>query len=162
MSSHHWPRILVTCWVFTLCVVWNKSASCSTAQSWTFFDSGVGSTGVNMITKNITSELSTTTSPEWHLHENRYVSTDTCDKQGLPETTRPDLIPVMRSNHSEKTQSLIPQDSPRVILFLRLEDTHLRTKGKRVRKDILLWTTDKERPTENTYKWVSVQWKTKI
>ena len=27
---------------------------------------------------------------------------------------------------------------------------------------ILLWTTDKVRPKENTYKWVSVQWKTKI
>ena len=36
MSPHHWPRLLTTCWVFTLCVVWNKSASWSTTQSWSF------------------------------------------------------------------------------------------------------------------------------
>ncbi len=29
-------RLLSTCWVFTLCVAWNKSASCSTSQSWAF------------------------------------------------------------------------------------------------------------------------------
>ena len=27
MSPHHWPRLLVTCWVFTLWVVWNKSGN---------------------------------------------------------------------------------------------------------------------------------------
>ena len=36
MSPHHWPRLLTTCWVFTLCVVRNKSESCSTVQSWAF------------------------------------------------------------------------------------------------------------------------------
>ena len=36
MSSHHWPRLLATCWVSTPCVVRNKSTSCSTAQSWAF------------------------------------------------------------------------------------------------------------------------------
>ena len=36
MFPHRWPRLLTTCWVFTLCVVRNKSASCSTDQSWAF------------------------------------------------------------------------------------------------------------------------------
>ena len=53
--------------------------------------------------------------------------TDTSGKEGLPETSRPGLIPAMRSNHPEKSQRLIPQDSLRGILFLRLDGTHLRT-----------------------------------
>ena len=53
--------------------------------------------------------------------------TDTSGKEGLPETSRPGLIPAMRSNHPEKTQRLIPQDPSGGILFLRLEGTHLRT-----------------------------------
>ena len=36
-------------------------------------------------------------------------------------------MPVMRSNHPEKTQRLIPQDSSGGIIFLRLEGTRLRT-----------------------------------
>ena len=36
MSTHHWLRLLVTCWVFTSCVVWNRSDSWSTTQSWVF------------------------------------------------------------------------------------------------------------------------------
>ena len=65
--------------------------------------SGMGSTGVNMITKNITSELSATLSRECQLHQSWYVSPDTNDKEGLPETTRPGFIPVMRSNQYHKT-----------------------------------------------------------
>ena len=49
--------------------------------------------------------------------------TDTSDKEGLSETNRPGLIPVMRSNHPEKTQRLIPQDHSGGILFLKLEGT---------------------------------------
>jgi hypothetical protein len=60
MSSHHWFRLLPTCWVFTLCVVRNKSASCSTDQSWVFFGSGMGSTGANMLSKNINKLLTPT------------------------------------------------------------------------------------------------------
>ena len=80
-----------------------------------------------MIAKNILSKLFATTSRDWRLRQSRYVSTDTSGKEGLPDTSRPGLIPAMRSNHPEKTHSLIPQDSSRGILFLRLEGTHLRT-----------------------------------
>ncbi len=34
MSPHHWPRILITCCVFTVCVVWKRSVIGSTTQSW--------------------------------------------------------------------------------------------------------------------------------
>ena len=53
--------------------------------------------------------------------------TDTSGKEGLTETNRPGLVPVMMSNHPEKAQRLIPQNPLGGNLFLRLEDTHLHT-----------------------------------
>ena len=82
-----------------------------------------------MIAKKITSKLSATTSREWQLRKGWNMCTDTSGKEGLPETSRPGLIPAMRSNHPEKTQRLIPQDPPWGILFLRLEGTHLSAQG---------------------------------
>ena len=68
------------------------------------FGSGMGSAGANMITKSITSKLSVTTNREWQRCQWWNMCTDTSDKEGLSETGRPGLIPVMRSNHPDKTQ----------------------------------------------------------
>ena len=57
------------------------------------------------------------------------MSTNTSGKEGLPETSRPDLIPVMWSDYPEKTQWFAPHDPLWDILFLRLKDTHLDTQG---------------------------------
>ncbi len=84
------------------------------------FGSGMGSTGANMIAKNITGKLFATTSREWQLCQCEYLSTDTSAK-GLSETSRPGLIPAMRSNYPEKIQRSIPQNPLWGILFLRLE-----------------------------------------
>ena len=67
------------------------------------FGCGMGSTVADMITKNITSELSATTSREWQLRESWDMGTDTSGKEGLPETSTPGLIPALRSNHPEKS-----------------------------------------------------------
>ena len=83
-----------------------------------------------MITKNVTGELSATTNREWQIRESWYVITDTSGKEGLTETSRPGLIPIMRSNHPEKTQSLTPQNPLWGILLLRLEGTHLHTEDR--------------------------------
>ena len=77
------------------------------------FGSGMDSTGANMIVKNITDRLFATTSREWQLCQSGYLCIDTSGKEGLSETSRPGLIPAMRSNHPEKTQRIIPQDPPR-------------------------------------------------
>ncbi len=37
ICPRHGPRFLDTCWVFTLWVVWKRSAIWSTTQSWVFF-----------------------------------------------------------------------------------------------------------------------------
>ncbi len=66
---------LTTCWVFTLCVVRNRSASFST--------------GLN------NGDLWT------HSH---------C-KEGLSETDRRGLIPVMRSDHPKSWHGFVPQDT---------------------------------------------------
>ena len=87
----------------------------------------MGSTGANMIAKNITVKLFATTSREWQLRQGQYVCTDTSGKEGLSETIRPGLIPVMRPNNPQKTHWFIPQDPLWGILFLRLEGTHLGT-----------------------------------
>ncbi len=84
MSPHHWPRFLSTCWIFTLCVVWNKSTS---------------------FVKHIKRRLFATTNREWKFQEDCDICTDTSGKEGLPETIRPGLIPVMCqmwSYHPEK------------------------------------------------------------
>ena len=91
------------------------------------FGSGMGSTGANMINKNITSGLPVTTSRECQLPESWNICTDTSGKEGLSETRRPDLVPVMRLNHSQKTNWFVPQTPLWGILFLRLEGTHLWT-----------------------------------
>ncbi len=93
------------------------------------FGCGMVSTGVNMITKNITSELSPTTNRECQIRENWDMCTDTNWKEGLPETRRPGLIPVIRSDYPQKIHWFVPQDPLWDILFLRLEDTHLPTPG---------------------------------
>jgi hypothetical protein len=59
------------------------------------FGSGMGSTGADMIAKNINSKLFATTSREWQLHESWNMCTDTIGKEGLTETSRPDLISAM-------------------------------------------------------------------
>ena len=83
-----------------------------------------------MIAKNITGKLFATTSREWQLRESWDMCTDTSGKEGLPETSRPGLIPAMRPYHPEKPQWwFVPQDPLWGILFLRLEGTHLDTQS---------------------------------
>ena len=60
-----------------------------------------------MITKNITSKLSATTNREWKLPQGWNMYTDTSGKEGLSETSRPGLVPTMRTDYPEKVQSLI-------------------------------------------------------
>ena len=80
-----------------------------------------------MIAKHIQCKKIATTSRDWHLHESWDMCTDTSVIEGLSETIRPDLIPTMRSDHSEKRQWFVPQDPVWDILFLRLKGTHLDT-----------------------------------
>ena len=55
--------------------------------------------------------------------------TDTSGKEGLPETSRPGLIPAMWPDHSEESQWFAPQDPLCDIHCLRLKGTHLDTEG---------------------------------
>ena len=70
------------------------------------FGSGMGSTGANMIAKHIQIRLFATTSRECQLRESWDMCTDTSGKEGLPETSRPGLIPAMRPDYPEKPQWL--------------------------------------------------------
>ena len=72
------------------------------------FGSGMDSTGVNVIVKHIQNRLFATTRRECQFHENWDMYTDTSG-EGLTETSRPGLIPVMRPDHPEKPSWFVPQ-----------------------------------------------------
>jgi hypothetical protein len=84
--------------------------------------------------------------------------TDTSGKEGLPETSRPGLIPVIRLDYSEKTQWFVPHDPLWGILFLRLKDIHLDTQSGvfdgghysllRVKTKLFSATQDRKCPVE--------------
>ena len=105
MSPHHWPRFLVTYWVFTLCIVRNKSASCSTAQSWVFL------------------------APEWTVQVLTW-SPRTSQMNFLqPQDDSGSSACAGICAPTQVAKRLIPQNLLWGILFLRLEGTHLRSQG---------------------------------
>ena len=89
------------------------------------FGCGMVSTGVNMITKNITSELSPTTNRECQFRENWDMCTDTNWKERLPETRRPGLILVIRSDYPHPLPETRGHPSPDTGWSLRRWSVHV-------------------------------------
>jgi hypothetical protein len=79
----------------------------------------------NSSPRQITLTPGLTTDREWKLRMDRYVSTDTRDKESLSETNRPGLISVMRSDLLQPTLWFVPKYTSGGILLMRLQTGHL-------------------------------------
>ncbi len=82
------------------------------------FGSRVSSTGCHMVAESVDRELFTTTGRERKLRQCRYRCTNTRGEERLPETNRPGLISAIRPDLSQSTHGLIPEDPPRIVLFI--------------------------------------------
>ena len=94
MSPHLCPRLLTTCCVLTLCVVWKRSAIWSVTQSWWVF-----------------------LGPKWTVQVLTW-SRVSMTNFFPPEAECDSLISVMRPDLTQPTHGGIPKDSFRDILFL--------------------------------------------
>ena len=92
MSPHHRPRLSVTCWVFTVCVVRNKSTSSSTTQSWVFWSPEWGVQVVIWLPRTSRTNFFTITSRDWQFRQDWNLCTDTSGKEGQWQCVNHELI----------------------------------------------------------------------